>query len=280
MASTNSEPTAQAADQPQGGAETVNDDGYSIEIDRLHKSFTTPDADLVVIDDVSLRVPNGQFVSVVGPSGCGKTTLLRCVIGLETPNSGEVRHLGHPVAGPPSGMAVVFQDYSRSLFPWMNVARNLDLPLRAIGVDKADRQERISEVLEMVGLGGLGKRYPWQLSGGMQQRIAIARALVVRPRTLVMDEPFAAVDAQTRMELQSLVLDLWTELEFTALFVTHDIDEAVFLADRVVVMTKAKIQDDMSVSVARPRDHHSTKRDSGFIELRDLIYSKMTSRSG
>jgi NitT/TauT family transport system ATP-binding protein len=280
MASTNSEPTAQAADQPQGGAETVNDDGYSIEIDRLHKSFTTPDADLVVIDDVSLRVPNGQFVSVVGPSGCGKTTLLRCVIGLETPNSGEVRHLGRPVAGPPSGMAVVFQDYSRSLFPWMNVARNLDLPLRAIGVDKADRQERISEVLEMVGLGGLGKRYPWQLSGGMQQRIAIARALVVRPRTLVMDEPFAAVDAQTRMELQSLVLDLWTELEFTALFVTHDIDEAVFLADRVVVMTKAKIQDDMSVSVARPRDHHSTKRDSGFIELRDLIYSKMTSRSG
>ena len=270
--------TAKAADQIQGGAGTVDGNDFSIEIDRLYKSFTARDVDLLAIDDVSLRVSNGQFVSVVGPSGCGKTTLLRCVIGLESPTSGTVRHLGQLVVGPPRGMAVVFQDYSRSLFPWMTVARNLDLPLRAIGVDTAERQERISEVLEMVGLGGLGKRYPWQLSGGMQQRIAIARALVVRPRTLVMDEPFAAVDAQTRMELQSLVLDLWTELKFSALFVTHDIDEAVFLADRVVVMAKSKVQEDMTVPLARPRDHHSTKRDLGFIELRDRIYSEMTSR--
>lgn len=278
MVETDSGLAAQAANRLQGGIATVNKVESSIEIDRLSKSFATADAALVVIDDVSLRVPSGQFVSVVGPSGCGKTTLLRCVVGLERPNGGEVRHFGQAVIGPPRGMAVVFQDYSRSLFPWMNVARNLDLPLRAIGVEKTDRQERISKVLDMVGLGGLGKRYPWQLSGGMQQRIAIARALVVRPQTLVMDEPFAAVDAQTRMELQSLVLDLWTELKFSALFVTHDIDEAVFLADRVVVMAKSKIQEDINVPVKRPRDHHSTKRDSGFVELRDHIYSKMTSR--
>jgi NitT/TauT family transport system ATP-binding protein len=225
------------------------------------------------IDELSFTVDAGELVCVVGPSGCGKSTLLRAVGGLLRPTRGDVRLHGDPVQGVPADLAVVFQDYSRSLFPWLTTRHNVEFPLRWRGFDRAERRERAEEALRRVGLAGAGERYPWQLSGGMQQRAAIARALVCRPAVLLMDEPFASVDAQTRLELEDLLREVQRELASTVLLVTHDIDESVYLADRVLVLSPApaSVVADLTVGLPADRDQITTRESPEFVALRGEI---------
>jgi NitT/TauT family transport system ATP-binding protein len=234
----------------------------------------------LALADITFDVGRGEFVCVVGPSGAGKTTLLRCMAGLAAPSSGEALFEGAPLRRVPDQVGVVFQDYSRSLYPWLTVNRNVALPLKVRGVGKADRAERIEEVLASVSLPGVGRRYPWQLSGGMQQRVAIARALVYRPELLLMDEPFASVDAQTRFELEDLILRVRQEFNVTVIFVTHDIDEAIYLADRVVVLSAAPgvVTEIVTVELPRPRDQITTKADERFVHHREHILGLVMSR--
>jgi NitT/TauT family transport system ATP-binding protein len=219
---------------------------------------------------VSLSVGETEFVSVVGPSGCGKTTLLRCLSGLMTPSSGTVTLHGRRVTSVPEDLTLVFQDYGRSLYPWLKVRANVDFPLRDAGLDKAERVERVEQALADVGLEAHAEKYPRQLSGGMQQRVAIARALAYRPSLLLMDEPYASVDAQTRAALEDMLLSVWAARRKTVLFVTHDIDESVYLADRVIVLSRspARVIADLDVDIPRPRDQIDTKSLHRFVELR------------
>lgn len=234
----------------------------------------------LVLDGVSLTVEPGAFVAIVGPSGSGKSTLLRLVAGLLTPTAGAVRIDGSVVRGVPDALALVFQDYGRSLFPWLTVAGNVALPLRHLGLSAADRERRVGDALGEVGLAGAGDRYPWQLSGGMQQRAAIARAIAYRPRILLMDEPFASVDAQTRADLQDLALSVWRAHESTVLFVTHDIDESIYLADRVVVLSQppARVEAEVAVDLPRPRDQVETRASAAFVSLRADIARRIRRR--
>ncbi|MEU6037267.1 ABC transporter ATP-binding protein [Actinomadura sp. NPDC047616] len=247
-----------------------------LEVDRLRKVYGPDPSARPAVADLSFEVGPREFVCILGSSGCGKTTMLRCLAGLEQPTSGQVRLHGTPVTGPPPDMALVFQDYSRSLFPWMTVERNVSFPLRYKGVPKKQAREATEEALEAVGLGGKGKAYPWQLSGGMQQRVAISRALAYRPQVLLMDEPFASVDAQTRAELEDLLLDVWRRYETTVLFVTHDIDEAVYLADRVLVLRPpAHVGLEVKVDLPRPRDQLTTKGHPDFGRLRSELFAAL-----
>ena len=225
------------------------------------------------IGRLDFTVPEGAFVSIVGPSGCGKTTMLRCLSGLMKPTRGTVLLEGEPVDGVPRDLALVFQDYSRSLFPWRTVAGNISYVLDRRQLSAGQRKERIQEVLDAVGLTGSGEKYPWQLSGGMQQRVAIARALAYRPKILLMDEPFASVDAQTRAELEDLMLAVRDQFGMTILFVTHDIDESVYLADQVLVLSKSPstIVAKLDVDLPRPRDQVATREDDDFVHLRSDI---------
>jgi NitT/TauT family transport system ATP-binding protein len=246
-------------------------------VDRLHKAYGTgPDA-VAAVDGFTLAVHRGEFLTLVGPSGCGKTTLLRCIAGLLAPTSGTVRLDGRVVTAPPRTMTLVFQDYSRSLLPWMSVHANVVLPLKARRprVPRPEREARAAEALASVGLAGLGGRYPWQLSAGMQQRVAIARALAYRPQVLLLDEPFASVDAQTRADLQDLLLDVWRRSGLTVLFVTHDIDEAVYLADRVVVLAASptNVVESVDDDLPRPRDQLATKALPDFADLRGRVFA-------
>ena len=231
---------------------------------------------------VTFDVARGELLVVVGPSGCGKTTLLRLLCGLTPPSGGTVHLEGRLVTSPPREAAIVFQDYSRSLFPWLNVIRNVVFPLRSARVPKAERRERAEAVLSEVGLDGVGRKYPWQLSGGMQQRVAIARALVSRPEILLLDEPFASVDALTRAELQDLVLRLHEHEEkgVTVLHVTHDIDEAVYLGDRVLVLsgTPGRIVASVDVPLPRPREQTETRSSPQFLSLRNELHGHIASR--
>ena len=229
------------------------------------------------IEDVSLVVEDGEFLCVVGPSGCGKTTLLKCVAGLLRPTRGTVLLRGKPVTRPPEEMALVFQEYSRSLMPWTSVANNVLLPLRHKKLGRKQRKTLVGESLEAVGLGAFANRYPWQLSGGMQQRVAIARALAYQPSILLMDEPFASVDAQTRGDLEDLTLRVRDRYGITILFVTHDIDESVYLADRVVVLTHAptEVKEIVRVDLPRPRDQIATKELAEFAHLRAHVYRQI-----
>ena len=242
-----------------------------IELERVGVRY--PDASPTeppAVEEVTFSVRAGEFVAIVGPSGSGKTTLLRCVAGLLRPTSGEVLIDGRRVDGVPGALGVVFQDYGRSLFPWMTVHDNVDLPLRGNGLGVVERRERVTASLREVGLDGIGARYPWQLSGGMQQRVAIARAIAYAPRILLMDEPFASVDAQTRADLQDLALGVWKAHGSTALFVTHDIDEAIYLSDRVIVLSSppTSVTAEIEVGLPRPRDQIETRSQSRFVELR------------
>jgi NitT/TauT family transport system ATP-binding protein len=223
-----------------------------------------------VIDGVDLKVPEGELVSIVGPSGCGKTTLLRSIAGLLRPTHGTITLRGDSVEKVPDGLAVVFQDYSRSLFPWLTVRDNVALPLRRKGLERAARRQAALEALADVGLDQVAHKYPWQLSGGMQQRVAIARALASRPVLLLMDEPFGSVDAQTREDLEDLVLRVHGSRGITTLLVTHDIDESVYVGDRVVVLTKApaRVAADLPVQLPSPRDQIATRELPAFVHLR------------
>jgi NitT/TauT family transport system ATP-binding protein len=226
------------------------------------------------LEDVSFSVEDGEFVCVVGPSGCGKTTLLKCIAGLMRPTRGEILLRGKRVVDPPEELALVFQDYSRSLMPWSTVRSNVLLPLRHKKLSAKQRKELVEESLESVGLTRFIDHYPWQLSGGMQQRVAIARALAYQPSVLLMDEPFASVDAQTRGDLEDLVLRVREQYGITILFVTHDIDESVYLADRVVVLTHSptKVKEIVPVDLPRPRDQIATKELADFVNLRGHVY--------
>ena len=225
------------------------------------------------LQNLSFEVLEGQFTSIVGPSGAGKTTLLRILSGLLKSTSGSLYLQGEQISGVPKGMAMVFQDYGRSLLPWLSVAKNVIFPLKGSAVSPSERKLLVAESLAAVGLTGFEDRYPWQLSGGMQQRVAIARALVYRPRLLLMDEPFASLDAQTRAELEDLVLKIRTQYNVTVLFVTHDIDESVYLADRILVLSKApaRLVEDIIIELSEPRDQIATKEDERFVQLRGHV---------
>jgi len=247
------------------------------------------------IADVSLQVADGELVTIVGPSGCGKSTLLRCLAGLLPPTSGQVVLDGVAVTKVPDRLAVVFQDYSRSLYPWLSVADNVALPLRRNGGGDAKhgdakhgdakhgdakhgrpdrsrkgRRQSALAALDSVGLAGFADRYPWQLSGGMQQRVAIARALACDPVLLLMDEPFGSMDAQMREDLEDLVLRVRAERDITILLVTHDIDESVYTGDRVLVLSRGpgRVVADMPVDLPAPRDQIATKELPEFARLR------------
>jgi NitT/TauT family transport system ATP-binding protein len=245
-----------------------------LEIDGLSKTYGTGDTATRAIGNLSFHVDDGEFVCVVGPSGCGKTTLLKCAGGLLKPSSGTVRLRGREVTGPPEEMAIVFQEYSRSLMPWTSVRSNVMLPLRHKRLSRAERNRLVDDALAAVGLAASGDRYPWQLSGGMQQRVAIARALAYQPQVLLMDEPFASVDAQVRADLEDLVLQVRQEYGVTIVFVTHDIDESVYLSDRIVVLTHAptEVKEILDVPLPTPRDQIETKELPAFAHLRAHVY--------
>jgi NitT/TauT family transport system ATP-binding protein len=245
-----------------------------LEIKNLSKTYGTGATATHAVGNVSFSIEEGEFVCVVGPSGCGKTTLLKCIAGLLRPSAGEVLLRGDRVTGPPEQMALVFQEYSRSLMPWMSVRNNVLLPLRHKKLSRAERRSLVEDALGAVGLVGFMDRYPWQLSGGMQQRVAIARALAYQPQILLMDEPFASVDAQTRGDLEDLVLKVRDEFGITILFVTHDIDESVYLSDRVVALTHAptEVKEVIPVALPKPRDQIATKELAEFARLRAHVY--------
>jgi NitT/TauT family transport system ATP-binding protein len=244
--------------------------GARLRVDGLCKQYVEGAPVLV---DIDFSVRTGEFFSIVGPSGAGKSTLLRCLTGLMPPTSGSVSLDGAPLRGPNINISVVFQEYTRSLMPWLTVAKNVALPLKARKIAKEEIAERVEAVLASVGLDGTGAKYPWQLSGGMQQRVAIARALVTEPEVLVMDEPFASVDAQTRLELEDLTRNIQRERDVTVVLVTHDIDEAVYLSDRVLVLSRnpASVVEVLDVELGDERDQITTRESVRFGELRAHI---------
>jgi NitT/TauT family transport system ATP-binding protein len=242
---------------------------------QLGKRYTPEGAP--ALSNVSFDLHEGELLSIVGRSGCGKTTLLRLLCALTAPSEGSVVLDDRPVLAPPPEVALVFQDYSRSLFPWLTVVGNVTFPLpRRAGLSRAARVERATTVLEELGLEGAARRYPWQLSGGMQQRVAIARALVSHPKILLLDEPFASVDALTRADLQDLVLRVHGDFEgrpVTIVHVTHDIDEAVYLGDRVLILGSApgRVIGSIDVELPRPRQQIATRSSPRFLALRNQI---------
>ena len=248
-----------------------------LKVEHLGKTYGEGEQAVEAIGDLAFEVHEKEFVCIVGPSGCGKTTLLKCMSGLLEPTRGEVRLHDQPIDGPPERMALVFQEYSRSLFPWMTIRQNVAFPLRRKQVDK---DKLVEEAIESVGLSGFADRYPWELSGGMQQRVAIARALAYQPEILLMDEPFASVDAQTRADLEDLVLELRGRYGVTIVFVTHDIDESVYLGDRVIVLTPAptRVQEICEVGLPEPRDQVETKELPEFARLRAHVYRSIKRR--
>jgi ABC-type nitrate/sulfonate/bicarbonate transport system, ATPase component len=229
------------------------------------------------VRNLTFDLAKGELACIVGPSGCGKTTLLKCIAGLLAPTSGSVFLDGTKVTAPPKEMAVVFQEYGRSLFPWLRVRENVELPLKNQGMAKNERRELVEQALESVGLASASHLYPWQLSGGMQQRVAIARAVAYQPQILLMDEPFAAVDAQTRADLEDLIRDLWQRLRLTILFVTHDIDESVYLGQRVLVLSSSPtvVQKDLEIDLPQERDQLGTRSSQRFIELRRQVHEQI-----
>lgn len=235
-----------------------------------------------VIEGLEFTVDEGEFISICGPSGTGKTTLLRALTGLLPPAAGSrVEYRGAQVVGPPDGVVIVFQNYAASLLPWRTVARNVELGLEGV-LPKAERRARVAEALDMVGLADRGARLPWQLSGGMQQRVQIARALAMRPNVLLMDEPFGALDAMTKASMQDELLRLREQTGATVVFVTHDIDEAVYLSDRVFVIngSPASISHEFAIDLPQPREQLTTKAHPRFLELRRNVHDAVHSSRG
>jgi NitT/TauT family transport system ATP-binding protein len=256
----------------------------------LPSAAAAADAPLIVFDDVALqfgtaRVINrlsfsmrrGEVVCVIGPSGCGKTTLLRLLTGLVRPTSGQIRRLGAPITGPAHDVAIVFQDYAKALLPWRTVAGNVSLALEAARVPKPERADRIHALLARVGLAAHAGKYPGQLSGGMQQRLQIARCLAQQPALLLMDEPFGALDAMTRQTLQDEMLQLVQETGTTVLFITHDLEEAIYLGDTVLALRAApgersSLAQTFDVRLPRPRNQLTTREEPEFLRLRRAAF--------
>lgn len=248
-----------------------------LKVENLKKVYESSTGSVEAIGDISFEMSRGELVCIVGPSGCGKTTLLKCIAGLLAPTVGVIELDGKPVSGPPENMALVFQEYGRSLYPWLTVRGNVELPLKHKKLSKQERARLVDDALLAVGLDHAGNSYPWQLSGGMQQRVAIARAVAYGPEVLIMDEPFAAVDAQTRADLEDLVRQLHLERGMSILFVTHDIDESVYLGERVIVLSKSPtwVQEDLPIDLAPERDQITTRALPRFTELRTHVYEQI-----
>jgi NitT/TauT family transport system ATP-binding protein len=232
-----------------GGAESST----HLEFLGLEKTYATRDGPVKALDAVTFTVRRGEFVSIVGPSGCGKSTLLKIILGVRPFSGGEVRLGGHLISGPQIGAGMVFQ--TAALPPWRRVLDNVLLPIEVQGLSRKDYEGKARELLAMVGLKGFERKLPHELSGGMQQRVSICRALIHDPGLLLMDEPFGALDALTREVMQTELLRIWSETHKTVLFVTHSIDEAVLLSDRVIVMTQrpGRVSEDLAIDLARPR---------------------------
>lgn len=252
---------------------TSSNPAARLSVQGVGKTYGTGAQAHVVLKDIDLDVFPGEFVCLVGPSGAGKTTLLRCLTSLMPPTVGSVLLDGKKLAGPSADISIVFQEYTRSLMPWLTVEKNVSLPLEARGVPRDEARRRVTDALTSVGLAGTERKHPWQLSGGMQQRVAIARALVTEPEVLVMDEPFASIDAQTKLELEDLTLQLQKDRKMTVVLVTHDIDEAVYLSHRIVVLTKnpATVQEIVTVPFGDERDQIETRILPQFGEIRGHI---------
>jgi NitT/TauT family transport system ATP-binding protein len=240
-------------------------------IKSLGKKYTSQGADMAALIDINLEIQEGEFVCLLGPSGCGKSTLLKIVAGLIPATSGEVSINGQAIDGPGPERAVVFQDYA--LFPWMSVRDNIEFGLEARRVAAPERKKISDKLLQVVGLADFADRYPHHLSGGMKQRVSIARALAVDPSLLLMDEPFGALDAQTRQTLQDELLRIWREYRKTVIFVTHSIEEAIYLSDRIVVMTArpGRIKEVITISEPRPRDMTGTAMNERQREVRAVL---------
>jgi NitT/TauT family transport system ATP-binding protein len=252
-----------------------------LEVVHLQRTFTRDRRQTIAVADLHFRVEENEFVSIVGPSGCGKTTMLRCIAGLLPATSGRVLLDGRPVTGPPREMVLVFQDYSRSLCAWRSVRENVAFALEESGLSRAERDQRIGQALAIVGLVEFADHYPFELSGGMQQRLQIARALAYRPNILLMDEPFGSLDALTRAELEDQLLSIWTANPKTIVFVTHDIEEAVYLSDRVLVLSArpSEVVEELRIELPRPRDQLETRGLERFTEYRTRIYRQIRSAS-
>lgn len=248
-----------------------------LKVDGLRKVYSSSTGSVEAIADISFTMAAGELVCIVGPSGCGKTTLLKCIAGLLRPTEGTVMLDDAVVTEPPRSMALVFQEYGRSLYPWLNVRANVALPLKHQSMTSVERNQIVDDALDAVGLSAAQHNYPWQLSGGMQQRVAIARAVAYRPEVMIMDEPFAAVDAQTRADLEDLVRTLHRERNMSILFVTHDIDESVYLGERVVVLSNAPtwVQEDVTIDLDADRDQIATRALPRFTELRTHVYEQV-----
>lgn len=249
----------------------MTDEGSSVRVREVSQRFLSPEkVEFVALDSVSLSVAPGEMISFVGPSGCGKSTLLRVIAGLDMPTSGEVTMGGEVISGPSAQRGLVFQD--PNLFPWLSVRQNVQSGLVARGVLR-EKQHEVDEFIRLVGLDGFANTFPHHLSGGMAQRAALARALINHPKILLLDEPLGALDAFTRMRMQDEVLRIWQSRRTTMLLVTHDIDEAIYMSDRIVIMTPrpGRIEDTIRVEIPRPRDRSSPE----FLELRGEILKRL-----
>jgi NitT/TauT family transport system ATP-binding protein len=263
---------------------TATADGarVAVRFDGIEKSFAAADAKpMLALANISLSVAEGEFLSVVGPSGCGKSTLLQIAAGLMPASQGQVLIDGGVVRGPPDRVVYLFQQYSRSLLPWRSALDNVAFAIEHRLPNRVTARQQAMSYLRMVGLEGFGGHFPRQLSGGMQQRVVIARALAAQPQILLLDEPFSSVDALTRMELHALVLQLQQTYRFTAILVTHDVEEAVFLADRVAVLAgrPGRLVGDIAVDLPRPRDAFTTRESERFIALRHHLLRTVLQRA-
>jgi NitT/TauT family transport system ATP-binding protein len=253
-----------------------------LEIQNLAKTYRQMGGETTVaIGEISCEIETGEFVSFVGPSGCGKTTLLMSIAGLIAPSAGQVVIHGKEVSGPPPNLVLVFQDFNKSLFAWRSVLGNVRFGLEARGNQSREGDGKARSLIDLVGLKGFENHYPWELSGGMQQRVAIARALAYEPEVLLMDEPFGSLDALTRLELEDTLLQLWEELGTTILFITHDIEEAIYLSDRILLLSQrpSRIIEELPINFSRPRNQMLTRAQPGFMEIRNRIYQRIHNES-
>ncbi|GLJ60698.1 ABC transporter ATP-binding protein [Microbacterium barkeri] len=250
---------------------TTTDSTAKISVRDIRKTFELKGEEFVAIERVNLDIADNEFVTVVGPSGCGKSTLMNILAGLEAPTAGQALVDGKPVAGPGPDRGVIFQQYA--LFPWLTVRKNVEFGLKVAGLPKAERREKADYFIRMVGLEQFADALPKMLSGGMKQRCAIARAYAVNPSILLMDEPFGALDALTRVKLQEQLLGTWSREKRTVMFITHDVDEAVFLANRVVVMAArpGRIYDVIDVDLPYPRTEE-VRLSPEFRDLRNRVW--------
>lgn len=247
---------------------------YEIEITGVTMSFEKKDGMFLALDEVNLNVDKNEFICVVGPSGCGKSTLMNIIAGLYQPSTGTVKVRGEAVTGPGKGKGVVFQQYA--LYPWLTVQKNVEFGLKMKGVSKEERRKTADKYIKIVGLEKFSNSYPKELSGGMKQRVAIARAYATNPEVLLMDEPFGALDAQTRAQLQENLLNTWQQEKKTCFFITHDVEEAVLLSTKIVIMSAGpgRIREIIDVDLPYPRNQE-TKLTPAFNELKNLIWNKV-----